>query len=102
LGIKRRLTISRSLSVFLALAALLLGGGGGLLIVVRSGLAFLATVLLGSGGGRGRSTGFATSILDLLQSIVGADSHALDGLSAKLIGGLDVVDLLRLSASEPE
>lgn len=104
---KEKLTISQSLDVLLALAGLLLGGGGDLLVIVvvvvrRSSLTLLATALLGSGGGRGRSTGLATSVFDLLQSGVGADSHALDGLGAELAGSLVVVDLARLLASDLE
>ena len=100
-----QLTISGSLGLLLALAALLLNDRGSLLVVVvvrRSSLTLPATALLGSGGGRGRSTGLAASVLDLLQSGVGADSHALDRLGAELAGSLVVVDLSRLSVSDLE
>lgn len=106
--VERQLTISRSLDALLALAGLLLGRGSDMLLVVVilllrwSSLTLLATALLGSGGGRGRSTGLATSVFDLLQSSVGADSHALDGLGAKLASGLVVVDLAGLLASDLE
>lgn len=105
--VERQLTISRSLDALLALAGLLLGRGSDMLLVVVilllwSSLTLLATALLGSGGGRGRSTGLATSVFDLLQSSVGADSHALDGLGAKLASGLVVVNLAGLLASDLE
>ena len=73
-----------------------------ILLLRWSSLTLLATALLGSGGGRGRSTDLATSVFDLLQSSVGADSHALDGLGAKLASGLVVVDLAGLLASDLE
>lgn len=102
-GIASQLTISGSLNILLALTALLLDDWGSLLVIVvvvrRSSLTLPATALLGSGGGRGRSTGLAASVLDLLQSGVSADSHAVNGLGAELAGGLVIVDLSRLSAS---
>lgn len=102
---ERQLTVSRGLSHLLALAALLRDNWGRLLVVVvlhRSGLALLTTALLGSGGSRGSNTGLAAGVFDLLQSIAGADSHALGGLRAELTSGLVIVDLRRWSASELE
>jgi hypothetical protein len=74
------LTINRSLGHLLALTAFLLGNRGGfsfVVVVVRRGhLALSAAALLRSS--RGRGSGLAAGVLDLLQSGVGADPHAVD------------------------
>jgi hypothetical protein len=92
-------------AVFLVLRPLLLNSRSGVLVVIvlrRNRLALPTTALLGSGRGRGRSIGLATSVRDLLQSVIGADSEAFDGLGAELAGGLVVVDLFRLSVVKVE
>lgn len=94
-------TISRGCCLLLALAALLGSRSGFLLVIVhRGGLALPTASLLR--GGRSGGTDLAASVLDLLESGVGADSHALDGLGAVLGGGLVPVDLIWLAVSGSE
>jgi hypothetical protein len=94
------LTLSRNPRHLLALATFLLDDRGSFLVVVvvrRSHLALSAAALLG--GGRGGGTSLAASVFDLLQSGVGANSHAVDGLRSELSSGFVPVNLFRLVVS---
>jgi hypothetical protein len=92
--LKWSLTVSRSLSHLLALAACFLGDRGRFLLVIlirRSHLALSAAALLGSR--RRGGTDLAASVFNLLENVVRHGLHAADGSALEVGGGLVPVDL---------